>query len=239
MVTQAEQHEAQLEQRLLAHPRVARERRGRDESLGRGREDDLHVPDRQPARRPAQAAWSPSTAIPAFGSLARACRLKPDSRNGTGRAAERCRPPLHRRRAGPYVSRLPQRPARPRGSPRLRPCGAAGARLVRRAGRAALVLLRGRDPRSRPRRGRAAGAVRRRRADQIVLVTTPDWAASNAALEALAHLQRPRANDRRINRVRDGPRSRSASWPSTRAVSDPTTSSSPPCSRPAPTRWAR
>jgi MinD-like ATPase involved in chromosome partitioning or flagellar assembly len=42
-----------------------------------------------------------------------------------------------------------------------------------------------------------------RRADQVVLVTTPDWAASSAALEALGHLKRPARTTVAINQVRD------------------------------------
>ena len=74
------------------------------------------------------------------------------------------------------------------------------------------------------------------RADQLVLVTTPEWVTSTLVLEALAHLRHER-HDRRAEQVLPAlratcRRSRTASAPSTCTARSrsPTTSSSPRCS---------
>ena len=83
------------------------------------------------------------------------------------------------------------------------------------------------------------------RADQVVLVTTPEWVTSTVVLEALSHLQHDRttvAINKSLLRSADGRRrSRSASAPSTCTAPSRsrTTSSSPRCSTAAPTRSTR
>ena len=82
------------------------------------------------------------------------------------------------------------------------------------------------------------------RADQAVLVTTPEWVTSAIVLEALAHVEHERttvALNKSLLRLGTCGRSRSASAPSTCTARSrsPTTSSSPRCSTAAPTRSTR
>ena len=124
--------------------------------------------------------------------------------------------------------------------------GQARPRRLRRAARAAGHLLRARAARPRHRRRGPLAQFAIARADQVVLVTTPEWVTSSAgagrarAPRARAHhrgvQQVPRPRPRRPARAR-APAARAA--PAPHASPSPTTTSWPRCSTPPPTSSTR
>ena len=217
-----------------------RERRRGDLAQGRRRQDKQRLRDRRRARRPSAAARDrrrrqprhrhPGGAGPQSAALPTVAR----------RSAHRHRADRNRRPAALLRVRTPERTAPARRPRRRRGHGQARPRRVRRADRPALHLLRRRAarPRHRRRGPRAQSAIGR--ADQVVLVTTPESVASTAVFTALQHLHQERtivaANkfharraadlrelERRLRERRLPARSRS-----------PTTTNWPPCSTPPP-----